>query len=123
MTVVSHRPTAVARGDLAPARFAAWAVALGSLLMPPAAGAADTYQTGTINNITSTPSGLMLMLDNGPPTNCNGTPYGWMLIPEANKTMIATALMLWATGQRGVAVYTNAYTGNGFCTITQFDPN
>jgi len=46
-----------------------------------------------------------------------------MLIPEANKTMIATALTMWVTGQRGVVVYTNGYNGQSFCVINQFDPN
>lgn len=46
--------------------------------------AADHYLSGTVTNITSVPNGLMIMLDTGVPTNCTGTPYGWMLIPEAN---------------------------------------
>jgi uncharacterized membrane protein YphA (DoxX/SURF4 family) len=84
--------------------------------------AADTYQSGRINNITTTTQGLMLMLDTGMPTQCAGSPYGWMLIPEANKTMVATALALWLSGVRDVTVYVNAYSGSGFCVINQLDP-
>jgi len=84
--------------------------------------AADTYQGGRIVNITTTTQGLMLMLDSGLPTVCTGTPYGWMLIPEANKTMIAAALALWLSGTRDVTVYVNAYAGSGYCVINQLDP-
>ena len=65
----------------------------------------------------------MIRLDAGVPTNCTGTPYGWMLIREGNKTMVAAALMAWHTGNRGVTVYTDAITPGNFCHINQFDPN
>jgi hypothetical protein len=84
--------------------------------------AADTYLSGTMTNITSGTPGLMLMLDTGVPTNCAGSPYGWMLIPEANKTMIATALMAWHSGNRVVTVYTNAAPSGSLCIVNQFDP-
>ena len=44
---------------------------------------AEAYLPGSITNITSTTEGLMIMLDTGVPTNCAGTPNGWMLIPAA----------------------------------------
>jgi len=85
--------------------------------------AADTYQTGTITNITTIPEGVLVMLDTDPPTNCTGTPYNWMLVPEANKTMVAAVFMMWMSGQRRVTVYSAApYTGNGFCKLGQVDP-
>lgn len=84
--------------------------------------AADHYLTGTITDITSLPTGLMVILDTGVPTNCTGSPYGCMLIPEANKTMVATALLMWTTGSRRVTAYTNATPAGSFCTINQFDP-
>ncbi len=84
---------------------------------------AESYQTGTITNITTLPEGVLLMLDAGPPTNCIGTPYNWMLVPEANKTMVAAVFMMWMSGQRRVTVYTaTPYTGNGFCKLGQVDP-
>lgn len=82
--------------------------------------AADSYLGGNISNITSHAAGLMVMLDTGVPTNCAGVGYNWMTIPEANKTMIAVALMAWQV-KRGVTVYTNALSG-GVCTINQLDP-
>ena len=85
--------------------------------------AADAYVTGTMNNISSTPEGLLIMVDAGAPTNCNGTPFGWMLIPQVNKTMTATALAMWLSGQRNATIYTNSYSGTGFCIVSQFDPN
>ena len=82
------------------------------------------WQEGTITNLTSIKGGLLIMLDGGAglPDNCVGTPYGWMLISEADKAMTATALTMWATGNRTATVYTNAYTGSGFCEIHQLDP-
>ena len=56
--------------------------------------AADYYLSGNVMNITTTTSGLMIMLDSGIPTNCQGTPSNWMLIKEENKTMISMALAM-----------------------------
>ena len=91
-------------------------------LLPAICPAADTWQRGTINNITSTQQGLLIRLDTGLPDNCAGTPYGWMLIPEANKTLIATTLMLWAMGTRSVDIYTVGRPNGGYCVIEQVDP-
>lgn len=63
----------------------------------------------------------MVMLDGGPPTNCAATPYGWMLIRESNKTMVAATLALWLAGRPRVTVYVNPYAG-GYCVINQIDP-
>lgn len=89
----------------------------------PSVRAADSYLTGTMTNITSSPSGLMLMLDTGVPTNCVGTPIGWLLVRESNKTMIASALLAWHSGNRNVTVYTDNVVPGNFCVINQFDPN
>jgi hypothetical protein len=62
------------------------------------------------------------MLDTGPPNNCTGTPLGWLLILEANKTMIATALTMWVTGNRRATLYTNATPPGSFCVVNQFAP-
>jgi len=104
-----------------------WCGRLAAILALTAASsiwAAESYQTGTITNITTIPEGVLLMLDVGPPTNCTGTPYNWMLVPEANKTMVAAVFMMWVSGQRRVTVYSaGAYTGNGFCKLGQVDPD
>jgi hypothetical protein len=84
--------------------------------------AAAEYQSGRINNITTIAEGLMLTLDSGLPTNCTGTPYGWMLIPQANRVMVATVLALWLSGARDVTVYVNTYTGSSYCIVNQVDP-
>lgn len=86
------------------------------------ADAADWYQTGNISALTTTTEGLMIMLDTGPPTNCTGTPWNWMLIPEANKTMVAATLALWLSGKRNVTVYVLPFTA-GWCSIIQVQPN
>ena len=84
--------------------------------------AADAYLTGTMSNITTVRDGLLIMLDTGVPANCAGTPYGWMMIRESNKTMIAVALVAWYTGTRGVMIYTDGALPGAVCVINQFNP-
>lgn len=85
--------------------------------------AGPNWVAGNITSYTSTTDGLMLMIDNGVPTNWTGTPYGWMLIPEANKTMIAMALAALTTGNKNVVIYTAGFPGpTGFCVVNQFQP-
>ncbi len=108
---------------ISPGAWIRSATALLALTAASSAWSAESYQTGTITNITTLPEGVLLMLDAGPPTNCAGTPYNWMLVPEANKTMVAAVFMMWTSGQRRVTVYTaTPYTGNGFCKLGQVDP-
>lgn len=94
-------------------------MSLGLFSQPASAG--ENYLNGSIVNLSSAADGLMIMLSNGVPTNCTGVAYNWMLIPEANKTMIAVALLVWQA-QGTAMVYTNALSG-GVCTINQFDPS
>jgi len=84
--------------------------------------AATNHLQGNVVNITSGPAGLMLTLDSGVPSNCAGTPYGWMLIRAENKIMAAVVLTMYAYGKRGATVYTTAAAAGGFCEINQFDP-
>lgn len=85
--------------------------------------AADYYLSGNVINITTTTSGLMIMLDSGIPTNCQGTPSNWMLIKEENKTMISMALAMWASGKKGLTVYTTTVNPGSYCELIQLDPN
>ena len=98
-------------------RIAVAFLLLGSAL---SAQAEATYLSGRITNVTTGASGLFIMLDSGVPTNCSGVSYGWMMIPEASKAMIAVVLITWQNKGGGV-VYTNALSG-GNCVINQFDP-
>lgn len=89
------------------------------------AAAYDTYQDGRISNITVAGNTVMIMLDTGMPTNCAGSPFGWMQIPENNKAMQSLVLGLWMRGdaaQTYVVVYTDARVGGGYCQINQIDP-
>jgi len=82
------------------------------------------YQSGTISNITSTKDGLRVKLDSGIPDNCEGTPYGWMLIKQEHTTMITVALAAWASGKKTGTFYTSGReNGTGYCLISQFDPS
>jgi hypothetical protein len=82
--------------------------------------AEEAYLYGQVTNVTTGPAGLLILLSTGVPGNCSGVGYGWMTIPEANKTMIAAALIVWQN-QGFATVYTNPLSG-GVCTINQFDP-
>ncbi|WP_233081940.1 hypothetical protein [Rheinheimera soli] len=92
------------------------------LLFSAATYAADNYLRGNVINVTTTASGLMVMLDTGIPTNCQGTPSNWMLIKEENKTMVSLALAMWASGKRNATVYTVGTSPGAYCEITQLDP-
>lgn len=91
---------------------------------PARAGTAyASFVVGKMTNITSIPSGLMVIMDAGPPTNCGtSASYGWMLIPQENQAMTALALSYWLAGKRDVTIYTNANSGTGYCIVGQMDP-
>src|SRR5213592_1506271 len=83
--------------------------------------AASSWLSGTITNITASSGGLLIQLDTGVPDNCAGTPYGWMLIPESARTMVAVTLITRLQNV-GVTVYTTGRDGSGYCIINQVDP-
>lgn len=86
--------------------------------------AADSYQTGHITRVSYTADSLIIMLDSGPPTNCAGSAYGWMMVPAANKPMLAFVTGLWMRGDaaaESIVVYTNPTDSSGFCQISQLD--
>ena len=80
------------------------------------------YVTGTVVDTTSTPAGYLIRLDAGRPTNCNGAPYGWMLIKSENKAMMATAMLMFALGKKTATVYTTGIGPSGHCEVDQYDP-
>lgn len=94
------------------------------LVFPARAGIAYAgYVVGRMTNITSTPSGLMVMMDAGPPTNCGTSAlYGWMLVPQNSQAITALLLSYWLAGRRDVTIYTEANSGTGYCVVGQLDP-
>jgi len=83
----------------------------------------DYYQSGKIKNITATTGGLMLMMDSGLPSNCEGTPFGWMLVEQKNTALISLILAVWAADKAAGTVYTSGrVNGSGYCLVNQFDP-
>jgi hypothetical protein len=103
-------------------RAALWILVLAALISMPAL-AGPYYLGGNVSNMTTTAQGVYIMLDSGVPENCKGTPYGWMVIREANKTMAAAVLAMWASGRRGATVYTSGIDGTGYCIINQVHPH
>lgn len=91
----------------------------------PAAQASDPqpgYVSGQIKDITSTPQGLLIRTDDDRvPTLCGSGPVGWMLVPQANATMISVFLTYWAAGKKRFTIYADPVAG-GYCTIGQVDP-
>jgi len=100
--------------------------ALGSTLgTVPTAYASDTYQTGHISRVAFFPGGVLIMLDSGPPANCAGTSYGWMMISSSGMP-VAFVTGLWMRGdasQVSLTIYTNSTDSTGYCQITQIDTN
>jgi len=80
------------------------------------------YIVGQITDITSTQAGLMIRMDdNRVPTNCGTSSYGWMLVPQANSTMISVFLTYWAAGKKNFTIYADP-VANSYCTVGQIDP-
>ncbi|MBV1876822.1 MAG: hypothetical protein KUG79_04175 [Pseudomonadales bacterium] len=81
------------------------------------------YQTGKITNLTAGIPGIMIMIDNGLPDNCEGSPSGWMLIKQEHTVLTSVVLAAWVSGKSTGTVYTTGReNGTGFCLINQFDP-
>ncbi|CCO49523.1 conserved exported hypothetical protein [Vibrio nigripulchritudo SOn1] len=95
-----------------------------SLVFSVSAYSADTYLGGKVYDITSTQSGLLIRFEgNVVPSSCpNPNNWGWMVIPEENKTMTSVALAMFTQGKRNATVYTNGTVGS-FCRVIQYDPH
>ena len=88
------------------------------------AQAAGTFIDGNIINVTSSSSGLMIILDAGVPQVCEGHyPWPWLLIKQEDTAMIATALGFYMAGQRHARVHVyNPPTPGIPCVVSQFNP-
>lgn len=107
-------------------RFGLLAAALGAAslacLADPALAAED-YIYLNVARVTSTTEGLMVQSEGGAlPENCVGSPWNWMLIPEAETAMISLFLTWYAQGKKSFTAYTLPRNGTGYCTIAQLDP-
>ncbi|NRF30659.1 hypothetical protein [Vibrio coralliilyticus] len=91
-------------------------------VLPFVANAADHYQSGNISNLTAVESGVMIMIDKGVPTMCEGTRYGWLLIKQENTALTSTVLTSWASGNKRGTVYVKREDGASRCIVTQWDP-
>lgn len=90
------------------------------------------YEVGHINAFDVTtatagsPDGVLIALDSGLPTNCSGTPFGWMWIPAGSSVITAYVMGLWLSGNASnvsVTVYTSGLSTDGFCQVTQIQPS
>jgi hypothetical protein len=103
--------------------FATVLLTVTSLLSSVSAVAQST--NGHITAITSSVNGLMIMTDGPLPSNCTGTPFNWLLIPEGNRTMVALTMGVFLTsGFNGelLSVYTSGIGTGGFCIVSQVQP-
>jgi hypothetical protein len=82
---------------------------------------AESYLTGNIVNITAIEQGMLIMLDTGVPTHCEGTPYNWMLIKQEHTVMVSVTLAMWMSGRKTFTVYTKGRPSS-FCEVAQIDP-
>ena len=86
--------------------------------------AATSHQAGDISNLTASTDGIMIKINNGLPDNCDGTPYGWMLVKQEHTALTSVVLAAWVSGNKAGTVYTSGReNGTGYCLITQFDPS
>jgi hypothetical protein len=97
---------------------------LSALLVARPAFAFDNYQFGHISRVSFVPNAVLIMLDNGIPTNCTGTPAGWLMINASSGPIVAFVTGLWMRGdasQIQLAVYTGGIDSTGFCQVSQID--
>lgn len=82
------------------------------------------YLNGKIKDITATTNGLMIQMDNGIPTICNGTPYNWLLIKKEYSSITSLVLAMWVSNKKQGMVYVSGReNGTGYCLVSQFDPS
>lgn len=85
--------------------------------------AAPTYESGTVNDITSGTNGLYFRFSlEALPGLCTGSIGNWYRIGKVNQAMIAFALSFYMAGVRGTDAYTNGFTTDGYCNVIAFDP-
>jgi hypothetical protein len=95
--------------------------ALLSVAIVSPASAAANYISGHISAFTTTPNGVLIMIDGGLPTNCAGTPFGWMEISSPTP-MAALVLGVWLRGDASttvLTVFTAGIGGDGYCAVNQ----
>lgn len=85
--------------------------------------AAGSYASGSISNLTVTRSGIMIQLTSNLPDNCDGTPYGWILVKQENTAITSVILALWVSKNTYGTFYTSGReNGTGYCLLNQYDP-
>lgn len=95
-----------------------------ALLSAPFLANANNSVIGYISDVTFENDRVLIRTSAGVPTNCAGTPLGWMAVPSDNKPMHAFVLGLWLRGdlsQVQMTIYTHGIL-SGICTIGQIDP-
>jgi hypothetical protein len=96
------------------------ALCIAALESSAAAQSFPTWANGTVDYVTSVPSGILFRFaGNFVPGNCSGTPYGFMLIPQANQSMTALFLSRIAAGQKSFTIYSDATPAGSYCVINQ----
>ncbi len=94
-----------------------------TILFSAQVSAAEYYKTGKINNLTAVTRGIMITMDTGLPDNCEGAPYGWILIKQEHTALTSVVLAAWLAGKNTGSIYTSGReNGDGYCLATQFDP-
>lgn len=81
------------------------------------AQAGDNAQVGFITNMVAKPSGLLIEIDSGIPSACEGTVGYWMIIPNESKTILALALLNSDNGKL-MEFYTEGQFVDGICQIS-----
>jgi hypothetical protein len=74
----------------------------------------------TITHMSSTPEGLLIMINKPVPDNCIGTAYGWLLIPQNDTAMISAAFFAFER-EKTISIYTSGIGRSGFGEINQLD--
>lgn len=82
----------------------------------------SNWIAGKVTAVTSTPDGIMVSMSSQVPTNCTGSPYGWMLISRSYPEMVSVTLSYILAGKMNFTVYTSPSSSGGFCAVNQVQP-
>lgn len=92
-----------------------------SVLLASGTVMAESQKEGLMTQITSVNDGLMVALDTGLPSECDGLASNpWILIKQEDTAMMASALAMWVSGKKQVTIYANAVGSS--CVVSQFKP-
>ena len=87
-------------------------------------GSVQKNENAHIARVACVSTGVLIMIEGALPTNCAGTPCGWLMVGSSSTGMIAFITGLWMRGdasQMSVVVYAAGVDSMTYCQVNQVD--